>query len=559
MLERAKKILAQIPTLQEIQVDGTEKVTIVGDIHGQLQDLFSIFTINGIPSDTNKYLFNGDFVDRGDYGVEVVMTMMCFKLLYPNGVFLNRGNHESRNQNSWMGFEDEIWSKYDGNPDGDSSRASRIFNLFQSCFDSLPLCTLVQKKIFVTHGGLSSRDGVTLTHLRGISRRREPPLHQTGFEDQVFEDLLWSDPRNIQGRQPSERGAGIEFGQDVTNNFCAVNRVALIVRSHECVPEGFEVLHGGRLITLFSASRYCGTQTNKGAFLSLGEDLQPEIQQFYAHPMNQTDFGMPQDKMEVALEEDNLRMIAERICDHKPSLFWYFTQHDEEKLGTIPRLVWADGLRGVLQLDLPFLNYQSALVEAEEDNRINYSKFLNRYRIENPSMDQSGLQEVIISTICKKLYKAMGAGNMEEAFRLFDIDANGFIEYNEFIQTLKTLDTGLSEQQVFELMRAVDTNNDGRIEFTEFVQRFEVIFTDIRRQDIAMEVDGVSSPGPMASSPRPPAAPAQSKLVKRYSDREKSLNPVAADFIDPDTMAALVKIGRVMFQHEVSHLSIFKI
>jgi hypothetical protein len=60
-------------------------------------------------------------------------------------------------------------------------------------------------------------------------------------------------------------------------------------------------MHQGRLITLFSASYYCGLQTNKGfihliyteyscllctvisgAFLCVGRDLQPEIQQFYA-------------------------------------------------------------------------------------------------------------------------------------------------------------------------------------------------------------------------------------------------------------------------------------
>lgn len=374
VLHEVRKTMGALSTLQEIKIEDGSKLTIVGDIHGQLQDLYSIFTINGIPSMSNKYLFNGDFVDRGDYGIEVVVTMFCFKLLYPEGVYMNRGNHESRNQNSWMGFEEELWSKYDGSDVKDPSRANRLFNLFQLCFDSLPLCALVQEKIFVVHGGLTSKESVTLAHLNSISRKREPPLHQTGYEDRIFEDMLWSDPRNIQGKQPSERGAGIEFGQDVTNNFCAVNRVALIVRSHECVPEGYEVLHGGRLITLFSASRYCGTQTNKGAFLSLGNDLQPEIQQFYAHPMNETDFGIPENKMQEVLVEDNLRMIAERICDHKSSLFWYYTQHDQEHQGSIPRLVWAEGLRSVMQLDIPFLNYQKQLATTQSDNTINYAK-----------------------------------------------------------------------------------------------------------------------------------------------------------------------------------------
>ena len=50
-------------------------------------------------------------------------------------------------------------------------------------------------------------------------------------------------------------------------------------------PPGYDLVHNGRLMTLFSASRYCGLQANKGAFLSMKSDLQPEIQQYYAHAM----------------------------------------------------------------------------------------------------------------------------------------------------------------------------------------------------------------------------------------------------------------------------------
>ena len=77
----------------------------------------------------------------------------------------------------------------------------------------------------------------------------------------------------------------------------------MVLRSHECVQEGYEVLHDGRLITIFSASRYCGTQTNKGAFITFGHDLQPEIQQFYAHAMESTSFESKADAEEDMLDE----------------------------------------------------------------------------------------------------------------------------------------------------------------------------------------------------------------------------------------------------------------
>lgn len=54
-----------------------------GDVHGQFYDLCNIFEINGDPSDENPYLFNGDFVDRGSFSVEVILTLFAFKCLHP--------------------------------------------------------------------------------------------------------------------------------------------------------------------------------------------------------------------------------------------------------------------------------------------------------------------------------------------------------------------------------------------------------------------------------------------------------------------------------------------
>lgn len=42
-----------------------------------------------------------------------------------------------------------------------------------------------QERIFVVHGGLFPHDGVTLNHIKGMSRKREPPIHGNSFEDQV--------------------------------------------------------------------------------------------------------------------------------------------------------------------------------------------------------------------------------------------------------------------------------------------------------------------------------------------------------------------------------------
>ena len=79
-------------------------MTICGDVHGQFYDLLRIFELNGIPTPCNPYVFNGDFVDRGAFSTEVIITLLLFKLRHPSAIYLNRGNHESRAMTQIYGF-----------------------------------------------------------------------------------------------------------------------------------------------------------------------------------------------------------------------------------------------------------------------------------------------------------------------------------------------------------------------------------------------------------------------------------------------------------------------
>ena len=46
--------------------------------------------IVGPPSETNRYLFNGDIVDKGEMSVECILLLFLMKLAYPQWVYINR-------------------------------------------------------------------------------------------------------------------------------------------------------------------------------------------------------------------------------------------------------------------------------------------------------------------------------------------------------------------------------------------------------------------------------------------------------------------------------------
>ena len=76
--------------------------------------------------------------------------------------------------------------------------------------------------------------------------------------EQIMQDLLWSDPSDEQGAEENSRGAGCLFGPDVTANFLKTNKFKTIIRSHELVDDGYDIMHDDQCYTLFSASNYCG-------------------------------------------------------------------------------------------------------------------------------------------------------------------------------------------------------------------------------------------------------------------------------------------------------------
>lgn len=112
-------------------------------------------TQNGLPSHTNCYVFNGDFVDRGKKSLEVLLILLSCFIIFPGCVMLNRGNHEDAVMNHRYGFTREVHQKYRHNAD-------RLLKLIDQVYRHLPLGTIINNKILVVHGGISENTDLNL-------------------------------------------------------------------------------------------------------------------------------------------------------------------------------------------------------------------------------------------------------------------------------------------------------------------------------------------------------------------------------------------------------------
>ncbi|XTI86947.1 Metallo-dependent phosphatase [Cenococcum geophilum] len=275
IIRKGTEILKAEPNLLEMDAP----ITVCGDVHGQYYDLMKLFEVGGDPADT-RYLFLGDYVDRGYFSIECVLYLWSLKIWYPSTLWLLRGNHECRHLTDYFTFKLECKHKY----------SEAVYEACMESFCALPLAAIMNKQFLCIHGGLSP-ELHTLEDLKSIDRFREPPTHG------LMCDILWADPLEEFGQEKTNdffvhnhvRGCSYFFSYPAACAFLEKNNLLSIIRAHEAQDAGYRMYRKTRttgfpsVMTIFSAPNYLDVYNNKAAVLKYENNVM-NIRQFNCTP-----------------------------------------------------------------------------------------------------------------------------------------------------------------------------------------------------------------------------------------------------------------------------------
>ncbi|XP_041255811.1 serine/threonine-protein phosphatase with EF-hands 1 [Onychostruthus taczanowskii] len=513
LLSETRRVLKEMPNITHLSTSYSKEITVCGDLHGNLDDLLLIFYKNGLPSEQNRYVFNGDFVDRGKNSMEILIILFAFLLIYPNDLHLNRGNHEDYIMNLRYGFTKEVSKKY-------KDHWKQILCLLRDVFSWLPLATIIDSKVLILHGGIS--DTTDLDFLNALERNKlkslmRPPKSMRNRQDQVKKripmtkpskhianqhvagktqhisssdftepsgsnlppdpalkewkqilDILWSDPRSQNGCTPNKcRGGGCYFGPDVTAKLFERYNLKMLIRSHEFKPEGYEISHDGKVITIFSASNYYEEGSNRGAYIKLNPELTPRFVQYQVSKLTRR-----QNLRERVgtIESSALKSLREKIYAHRSELISAFAQYDVSGTGRISVNDWAAAMESVLQLELPWRMLRSQLAQMNPDGEVDFMSCFYDLKMGQPIKEA---QPALAETLCR--YRK----DLEIIFNIIDKDHSGLISLEEFSQTWRLftshLGIDIQDDSIDKLVLSIDYNKDGHIDFNEFLEAFHVV------------------------------------------------------------------------------------
>jgi len=238
--------LDEFPLLRFNKLEKKDTVLhFVGDTHGDLRISKWIVQHILIPSikETevdNKIIFLGDYVDRSPPdepygGVKNVLYLICLKILYPEKIYLLRGNHEGYNFLRLSPYElpyeiTKLWG---------SNYFNDIHKLFLSIFNHLPLFVLTSNGIYATHGGFPKN-----IEIKKVKKDDKDAILQT----------IWGDPKDF-GPYRGPISTETNFNAGELDTFLGKIGAHVMLRGHDYSTMGCSI-YNNKVLTIFSSRNY---------------------------------------------------------------------------------------------------------------------------------------------------------------------------------------------------------------------------------------------------------------------------------------------------------------
>lgn len=472
IIKKAIECLIKVPNIGEFSLDQklNEECIVVGDLHGHFDDFSLIINKFGMPGKNYYFVFNGDWVDRGDKQIELLLSLLYSFILRPTRVFLNRGNHEDRVQNSQRTYKPCLkieTLKYFG------KHGSAVYNKIDELFKHLPFATILnnpgqKQRFFIVHGGIN--DKLNLVDLQKLDRTlfgsicimgnfEKNSLEKRYYEDVV--DMLWSDPQTESKGLDFNmiRYIGKLFGSNVTKKFLDENKFTHLIRSHECKTQGHEIVHDERVITVFSASNY--NHDNMGSVVIVSPK-KPKIE-FFTYNSGSLDSEEAEAKVDVL--EKAIKKLRKRLFVYKEKILDDCLSIDKNKKGfiKIPELIT---ILNKYAAKIPYAEIKDRLCECNDSaNEAHYNTLFD--------FIQTNTKFTTIPDSISENFKMLVS-----IFHMIDVDNKGYISPDEFkkacTKIFNHLGTKFSEKEISEFISLIDQNKDGKIDLKEFSNAFLV-------------------------------------------------------------------------------------
>jgi predicted phosphodiesterase len=252
LIQKVRLLVENEPSLIKRE-EGTSYV--VGDLHGDFEALKYIYHVMRRKKSTIVFL--GDYVDRGAQQLETINFLLALKTLFPERVFLLRGNHETPSVNSYYGFSSVCRERF-------PVQAKRMYNEYNILFSYFSPALLINN-VLLLHGGIPQG----ITGLQEIADLRKGDLNA---DNAILGQILWNDPSEIHSGFEFNWARGIHYtyGERVFREFIDNYQVSRVIRGHEVFDEGYKYFFDEKLLSIFSSPGY--RMGNKAKIAELSKD-----------------------------------------------------------------------------------------------------------------------------------------------------------------------------------------------------------------------------------------------------------------------------------------------